>query len=81
VGPGGGLDGRKISFPPEFDPWTVQRIASLYADYAIPAHLPNITSLTGIRVLLYWHIYIYIYIYIFFCKIKIYPSLGKKQPS
>jgi hypothetical protein len=29
---------RKISPPPGFDPRTVRPIASLYTDYAIPAH-------------------------------------------
>jgi hypothetical protein len=29
---------RKISPPPEFDPRTVQPVASRYTDYAIPAH-------------------------------------------
>jgi hypothetical protein len=29
---------RKISPPPGFDPRTVQLVASLYTDYAIPAH-------------------------------------------
>ena len=35
-----GLSGQlwKISPPPGFDPRTVQPIASLYTDYAIPAH-------------------------------------------
>jgi hypothetical protein len=35
-----GLSGRvlKISPPPGFDPWTVQLVASLYTDYAIPVH-------------------------------------------
>jgi hypothetical protein len=28
---------RKISPPPEFDPWTVQPVASRYTDCAIPA--------------------------------------------
>jgi hypothetical protein len=28
----------KISSPPEFDPRTVQLVASRYTDYAIPAH-------------------------------------------
>jgi hypothetical protein len=30
---------RKISPPPEFDPRTVQPVASLYTDWAILAHL------------------------------------------
>jgi hypothetical protein len=29
---------RKISAPPEFDARTVQRVASRYTDYAMPAH-------------------------------------------
>ena len=29
---------RKISPPPEFDPRTIQPVASHYTDYAIPAH-------------------------------------------
>ena len=29
---------RKISPPPEFDPQTVQPVASRYTDWAIPAH-------------------------------------------
>ena len=29
---------RKISPPPEFDPWTVQPVASRYTDWAILAH-------------------------------------------
>ena len=70
-----GLNGRKISSPPGFDPRTTQPVGNLYTDYAIPAHLPNMTSLTGIRVLLYWHIYIYIYIHFF--KVKIYYISGK----
>jgi hypothetical protein len=39
VGPRAGL-GRvlKISPPPEFDPRTVQHVASRYTDCAIPAH-------------------------------------------
>jgi hypothetical protein len=37
VGPRAGLDGgRKISFPPGFDPWTVQPVASCYTDRAFP---------------------------------------------
>ena len=38
VGPEAGLDGRKISSPPGFDPRTVQPVASRYTDWAIPAH-------------------------------------------
>ena len=30
---------RKISPPPEFDPRTVQPVASRYTDWAIPAHI------------------------------------------
>ena len=30
---------RKISPPPAFDPRTVQSVASVYFDYAIPAHI------------------------------------------
>ena len=37
VGPRAGLDGRKISSPPEFDPRTVQPVASPYNYWAIPA--------------------------------------------
>ena len=29
--------------PPRFDPRTVQRVASRYADYAIPAHRPDMS--------------------------------------
>ena len=29
---------RKISPPLEFDPWTVQPVASLHTDWAIPVH-------------------------------------------
>jgi len=32
---------RKISSPPEFDPRTVQRVASRYTDWAIPAREPE----------------------------------------
>jgi hypothetical protein len=28
---------QKISPPMEFDPWTIQHVASNYTDYAIPA--------------------------------------------
>jgi hypothetical protein len=36
-GPWGWLgQGRKIFPPPEFDPWTVQAVASYYTDYTIP---------------------------------------------
>jgi hypothetical protein len=31
--------GRKISPSPEFEPWTIQFVASRYAKYAIPAHV------------------------------------------
>jgi hypothetical protein len=34
----------KISPPPEFDPWTIQLVASRYAVYAIPAHHLNISG-------------------------------------
>ena len=34
VGPRAGLDGRKISPPPGFDPRTAQPVASRYTDYA-----------------------------------------------
>jgi hypothetical protein len=30
---------RKISFPPGFDPRTVQPVANSYIEYAIPAHV------------------------------------------
>ena len=30
---------RKISPPPEFDPWTLQPVANRYTDCAIPEHL------------------------------------------
>jgi hypothetical protein len=29
---------RKVSSSPEFDPWTVQSVASRYTYWAIPAH-------------------------------------------
>jgi len=32
---------RKISFPPKFDPRTVQPLASRYTDYTIPTAAPN----------------------------------------
>ena len=35
---------RKISLPPEFDPRTVQSVASRYTDYAIPAHTKEPTK-------------------------------------
>ena len=39
VGPRAGVDGcGKSRPPPEFDPRTVQPVASRYNDYAIPAH-------------------------------------------
>jgi hypothetical protein len=41
IGPRAGLDVRKISPPPRFDPRTAQLVASRYNDYAIPAHKPN----------------------------------------
>ena len=34
VGPGAGLDGRKILPPPGFDPRTIQPIVSRYTDWA-----------------------------------------------
>jgi hypothetical protein len=34
VGPRAGLDVRKISPPPGFDPWTIQPVASPYTDWA-----------------------------------------------
>ena len=38
VGPRARLDGCRKSCPaPEFDPWTVQSVASRYTSYAIPA--------------------------------------------
>jgi hypothetical protein len=44
VGPRAGLDGyEKISLLPEFDPWTVQPVASRYTDYAA------IFNTTGIK--------------------------------
>ena len=39
VGLGAGMDGTKISLPKNFDPRTVQPIASRYTDYAIPTHI------------------------------------------
>jgi len=42
VGPWAGLDrcGKSRPLPPEFDPWTVQPVASRYTDYATrPTHL------------------------------------------
>jgi hypothetical protein len=46
-----GRSGRvlKISPPPGFDPRTVQHVASLYTDYAIPAHQYSV----------HWHIKTY----------------------
>jgi hypothetical protein len=43
----GGLQGRsgrlrKISPPPEFDPWSVQPVVNRYINYAVPVH--NITG-------------------------------------
>jgi len=38
VGPRAGLDGRKISSTPGFDPRTVQPVASHYTDWTIPVH-------------------------------------------
>ena len=38
VGPKAGLEGAKISFPPGFDPRTVQPVAILYTDCDIPAY-------------------------------------------
>jgi hypothetical protein len=54
AGPRAGLDGRKkISPPPEFDPRTVQPVASRYADYAMPAHtLHNSDWMFSVRYLL-----------------------------
>ena len=39
VGPGVGLDGRKISPPPGFDLRIVQHVASRYTDCAIPVRM------------------------------------------
>ena len=44
VGLRAGLDGRKISFPPGFDPRTVQPLASRYTDWAISAHQVQVVS-------------------------------------
>ena len=38
---------RKISPPPEFDPWTVQPAASRYSDCATPARTFKTTYLVG----------------------------------
>jgi hypothetical protein len=45
VGPRVGLDGcGKSRPPPDFDPWTIQPVASQYTDCAIPAHSINYIS-------------------------------------
>jgi hypothetical protein len=48
LGEGQGRSGRvrKNSLPPEFDPQTVESVASRYTDWAIPVHIIN--SYTGI---------------------------------
>jgi hypothetical protein len=44
MGPMAGLEGAEISPPPEFDPRTVQPIASRYTGYAMPAIRRNTSS-------------------------------------
>jgi len=39
VGPRGGLDGRKISSPPEFDPRPPDRVAQSLYRLSYPAHI------------------------------------------
>ena len=55
VGPKASLDVQKISPPPGSNPWTVQPVASHYADSVIPTHWLRITYILHIA-------YIYIYI-------------------
>ena len=56
--PRAGLDGRKISSPPGFDPGPSSPLS-----VAIPTELPATCNYIYVCIRIYMYIYIYIYIY------------------
>jgi hypothetical protein len=60
---------RKISAPPGFDPRTIQSVANLYTDCAIPAHSAS------------WYIPIIFCFYVLFVVVVRRPNVGIRTPS